>query len=43
MVFSAFLTIEAQDKEYVMWESITLSPDNTKLKVLGENMRNHNM
>ena len=25
-----------------MWEAIFLTPDNTKLKVLGENMRAHN-
>ena len=43
MVFGTFLTVAAQDKDYVMWESITITPDNTKLKVLGENMRKHNM
>jgi len=42
MVFGTFLTVEAQDKDYVMWESITITPDNTKLKILGENMRKHN-
>ncbi|WP_297762219.1 hypothetical protein [uncultured Muriicola sp.] len=31
---------EAQDEP--KWESIMLVPDNTKLKVLGENMRKHN-
>jgi len=42
MVFGTFLSVEAQDKDYVMWESITITPDNTKLKILGENMRKHN-
>jgi len=42
MVFGTIITINAQKKSYVMWESITLTPDNTKLKVLGENMRKHN-
>lgn len=43
VVFGTTLTIQAQEKSYVMWESITLTPDNTKLKVLSENMRKHNM
>lgn len=42
IVFGTIITLNAQDKSYVMWESITLTPDNTKLKVLGENMRKHN-
>lgn len=43
MVFGAVLTVSAQeDKSYSMWESIMLTPDNTQLKVLGENMRKHN-
>jgi hypothetical protein len=34
----------AQDSEDgPIWESIMLVPDNTKLKILGENMRKHNM
>ncbi len=32
---------EATDKD-PMWETIILSPDNTKLKILGENLRKHN-
>ena len=36
--------INAQDdSSYEMWESIMLTPDNTKLKVLSENMRAHNL
>ncbi len=42
MVFGTVLTVNSQDKSYIMWESITLTPDNTNLKVLGENMRKHN-
>lgn len=36
--------INAQDDNGggLMWETIVLTPDNTKLKVLGENMHNHN-
>ncbi|WP_411031001.1 hypothetical protein [Spongiimicrobium sp. 3-5] len=36
--------LKAQDEaaESPMWESIILTPDNTKLKILGENMRKHN-
>lgn len=36
--------INAQDENQdgPMWETIVLTPDNTKLKVLGENMRKHN-
>ena len=37
------MTIQAQeDADEPMWETILLTPDNTKLKTLGENMRNHN-
>ena len=36
------LTSKAQTKSYIMWESITITPDNTKLKLLQENMRKHN-
>jgi len=42
IVFGTIISVNAQEKSYVMWESITLTPDNTKLKVLGENMRKHN-
>ena len=43
MVFGTVLTINAQDDtSYQMWENIMITPDNTKLKVLGENMRKHN-
>jgi len=42
IVFGAVLTLKAQEKDYTMWESITLTPDNTKLKTLAENMRKHN-
>ena len=37
-------TAQAQENtKEPIWESIMLVPDNTKLKVLGENMRKHNM
>jgi len=42
IVFGTILTVKAQEKSYTMWESITLTPDNTKLKTLAENMRKHN-
>ena len=44
MVFGTMTTINAQESsaKYQMWESIMLTPDNTKLKILGENMRKHN-
>lgn len=44
MIFGNMYTINAQDdsKDYKMWEDIMLTPDNTKLKVLQENMRKHN-
>jgi hypothetical protein len=43
MMFGFMPTINAQDdKSYQMWEDIMLTPDNTKLRVLSENMRNHN-
>ena len=43
MVFGTVLTVNAQDNSsYKMWESIILTPDNSKLKVLAENMRKHN-
>jgi len=45
IVFGSMFTVKAQDesKDYKMWEDIMLTPDNTKLKVLQENMRKHNM
>ncbi len=43
LIFGATaITIAQEDSSYEMWESIMLTPDNTKLKVLGENMRKHN-
>ena len=36
------VTTTAQEADAPMWESIVLTPDNTKLKVLSENMRAHN-
>jgi len=44
IVFGAISTVNAQedDKSYNMYESVMLTPDNTKLKALGEAMRNHN-
>ena len=43
MVFGTVFTMSAQeDKSYMMWESIMLTPDYTNLKVLGDNMRAHN-
>jgi hypothetical protein len=44
IVFSTMYTVEAQESDsgYAMWELIMLTPDNTKLKTLSENMRKHN-
>ncbi len=43
LIFGATTTLNAQDdSSYVMWESIMLTPDNTKLKALGEAMSKHN-
>ena len=46
MVIGVSLTSNAQDteesKDYQMWQSIMLTPDKTKLKVLSDNMRKHN-
>jgi hypothetical protein len=44
MVFTFSNSVNAQDesKDYNMWESMMFTPDYTKLKVLGENMRKHN-
>ena len=35
-------TIQAQEESYAMWESFYITPDNTKLKALGEAMSKHN-
>ena len=45
MIFGNMFITKAQDdsKDYKMWEDIMLTPDNTKLKVLQENMRKHNI
>ena len=45
LVFGSMSNVNAQEEsdDYRMWEDIMLSPDNTKLKVLGDNMRKHNM
>ena len=43
MVFGVSFTLCAQESDsYTMWESFMITPDNTKLKTLQENMRNHN-
>ena len=44
LVLGTMLTVSAQDdsSSYNMWEDITITPDYTKLKVFGENMRKHN-
>jgi len=43
IVFGAMLTVNAQDdSSYKMWEYIMLTPDNTNLKVLQDNIRKHN-
>jgi len=43
IAFGAMTTVNAQNNSsYSMWESITLSPDNTKLKELAEGMHKHN-
>ena len=44
LVFGAMTTTQAQESsaKYKMWENIMLTPDYTKLKVFGENMRKHN-
>lgn len=40
---SATFKLNAQEKKaYTMWESITITPDNSKLKALGEAMKKHN-
>lgn len=43
LVFSFSVSVDAQDSEnYTMWETIMLTPDYTKLKILEANMRKHN-
>lgn len=43
IIFGTISKVNAQETEDdPMWETIMLVPDNTKLKVLGENMRKHN-
>jgi hypothetical protein len=42
LFLSTIATVTAQDAEDPMWETIMIVPDNTKLKVLEENMRKHN-
>lgn len=43
IAFGVSQTLTAQEsKDYQMWESIMLTPDNQNLKVLQENMRTHN-
>ena len=43
LIFGATTTLSAQDhSSYKMWENIMLTPDNTKLKALGEAMSKHN-
>lgn len=37
-----FISNGQESKDYNMWESLMLTPDNTKLKVLQENMKSHN-
>ena len=43
ITFGTMTTVNAQDNSsYSMWESITLTPDNTKFKELAEGMSKHN-
>jgi hypothetical protein len=43
IVFGSIFTMTAQnDESYEMWEDIMITPDNAKLKILGENIRKHN-
>jgi len=42
LVLGSIGITNAQEEESPMWETIILTPDNTKLKILGENMRKHN-
>lgn len=42
-ILSPIVSLQAQeDSEYAMWESFYITPDNTKLKALGEAMAKHN-
>ena len=42
LVLGSIGVTQAQEEESPMWETIIITPDNTKLKILGENMRKHN-
>ncbi len=44
IALGTFFNTEAQETKssYEMWESIMLTPDNSKLKLLGEGLRKHN-
>jgi hypothetical protein len=43
IAIGSMLTVNAQDNSsYDMWESLMLTPDNTKIKALGEAMSKHN-
>jgi len=43
IVFGTMLTLNAQeDSSYEMWEDVMLTPDNTNLKILQDNIRKHN-
>lgn len=43
MVFTLSMKVNAQESEnYTMWETIMLTPDYAKLKILQTNMRKHN-
>jgi len=43
LFFGSSTTVKAQEaSEYAMWESFYITPDNTKLKALGEAMSKHN-
>ena len=43
LLFGSAIFVQAQEEaDEPMWETIMLTPDNTKLKVLAENLRKHN-
>jgi hypothetical protein len=42
LLLGTVVITNAQEADAPMWETIVLTPDNTKLKVLSENMRAHN-
>jgi len=42
LLFSTTAFSQDDSSSYEMWEDIMLTPDNTNLKVLGDNMRKHN-